>query len=95
MLQWVLGPPAVSVAEAKLVVQIYNEVREKRMNFLRTVMDHQTQQKFEPSQPCHERARDPPEMLVVSFHPQAPSSKQEDIHEKRPTPALSPSMQDG
>ena len=34
-------------------------------------------------------------MLVVPFQPQAPSSEQEDIHEKRPTPVFSPTMQDG
>ena len=39
--------------------------------------------------------RDPPEMLVVPFHPQAPSSKQEDVHEKRPTPVISTTMQNG
>ena len=34
-------------------------------------------------------------MLVVPFHPQAPSSKQEDVHEKRPMPVISTIMQNG
>ena len=42
-----LGPPAM--IDTKLAAQTNNEIREERMNFLRTVMDHQSQQMFEPS----------------------------------------------
>ena len=42
-----LGPPAM--IDTKLAAQTNNEIREERMNLLRTVVGHQTQQMFKSS----------------------------------------------
>ena len=42
-----LGTPAM--IDTKLAAQTNNEIREERMNLLRTVVGHQTQQMFKSS----------------------------------------------